>query len=125
MNKTMEFKWCWRCQEKVPMLNSEEYKIAHKLFGEAMKNLKSARTKEQRFEPLLDYYEKITGIRETNPNAIMHHATSLFGPDCPDCLKPLRTKDARYCVECGFGKEDLIDHRTRPLIERRPELFKK
>ncbi len=37
--------------------------------------------------------------------------------------KPLRMQKARYCAACGFGKEDFTSPDTKPLVERRPELF--
>lgn len=55
---------------------------------------------ERQFGPVLDEYERITGRRETNPNAIYHHQLSLYGPPCPNCGKPLRTPRARLCGYC-------------------------
>jgi len=80
---------------------------------------------DKRFGELLDYYNKLSGWNETVANAIMHHRIEDFGDDCPNCTKPLRTKKARYCAECGFGKDDFIDQGTKPLMQRRKELFNK
>jgi hypothetical protein len=33
-----------------------------------------------RFVPMLAEYERITGLRETNPNVVFHHCLSLYGP---------------------------------------------
>ena len=52
------------------------------------------------FGPLLREYERITGFRETNPNAIHHHVVSMYGPPCTACGKPLRTPRARFCAAC-------------------------
>lgn len=30
--------WCWRCQMEIPMLDEDEYKKAHLLYGKGMKN---------------------------------------------------------------------------------------
>ena len=79
------------------------------------------------YEPhqyFVEMYRIITGFNETNPNAIWHHIIDEYGPDCPKCNKPLRTVRARYCVACGFGKEDFRGPETKPLIERKSELFK-
>ncbi|AXX99693.1 hypothetical protein BAR1_04680 [Profundibacter amoris] len=46
-------------------------------------------------------YEKITGYRETNSNAIFHHIASQYGPPCAACNKPLRTPRATFCAACG------------------------
>lgn len=76
--------------------------------------------RERRFGPMLNAYERITGYRETNPNAVFHHRISLYGGPCPACGKPLRTPKARYCAACGYGK-DAIATDPRPLVEREPE----
>jgi hypothetical protein len=51
--------------------------------------------------PALEAYEKLTGFKETNANALYHHRLSLYGPPCDECGKPLRTPIARYCAACG------------------------
>ncbi|WP_343634158.1 hypothetical protein [Fluviicola sp.] len=99
----MKMLWCWRCQMEVPMLDDEEFKVAAKLYGEAfgerLKN--SGRSIHERFQPLLDYYETLTGFKETVPNAIMHHQISQYGPECENCGKPYRTPKASFCAACG------------------------
>jgi len=99
----MEKKWCWRCQMEVPMLNEEEFAIAYKLYAEGAE-IDRPLEMQIRFKSLLDYYRKLTGEKEKNPNAIMHHRVRDYGPDCPECKKPLRTPIARFCAACGFGK---------------------
>ena len=73
-------------------------------------------------QPILEMYRLLTGFVETNPNAILHHEIEQYGPPCPQCHKPLRTPQARFCVACGFGKEDVAPD-SLPLLQRRPELF--
>jgi hypothetical protein len=46
--------------------------------------------------PVVAEYERITGLRETNPNAIYHHRLSLYGPPCQFCGKPLRTRKRSF-----------------------------
>jgi len=53
-----------------------------------------------RFALCLDEYERITGLRMTNPNALWHHKFSLYGPPCKSCGKPLRTPQAKLCGSC-------------------------
>ena len=93
--------WCWRCKMEIPMLDEEEYAIAYKLYGEAFKRRKSGMTREEGFKPLLDYYKKVTGFKETEPNAIMHHRITQYGPPCENCGKPYRTPKASFCAACG------------------------
>lgn len=76
----------------------------------------------ERFRPMLEMYRLLTGFEETNPNAVYHHSTAQYGPPCPRCCKPLRTPLARYCPQCGFGK-DAIGADPRPLPVKRPDLF--
>jgi hypothetical protein len=78
---------CWRCQMEMPML--EEHEAAYVLEG--------------RHDPdrILRRYRELTGFEETNPNAVWHHVTSLYGPPCASCGKPLRTPQARLCAACG------------------------
>ena len=46
-------------------------------------------------------YERITGFKETNPNALFHHRLSIYGPPCRACGKPLRTPQAWFCAMCS------------------------
>lgn len=50
--------------------------------------------------PMLWEYRRITGFRETNPNAVAHHVVSMYGPPCKACGKPLRTPRAKFCAAC-------------------------
>jgi hypothetical protein len=52
----------------------------------------------------LAMYEKITGFKETNFNAIRHHRASLYGSPCKICGYPLRTPQASFCAHCGNSR---------------------
>jgi hypothetical protein len=58
-----------------------------------------------RFAPVLDTFFALTGFRETNPNAVLHHRASLCGQPCQFCGKPLRTPAASFCAACGASQE--------------------
>ena len=88
---------------EVPMLDDNEMVIAIELYRNAFKS--KLPTLKERFIPLLDYYEEITGIRETNHNAIMHHQISQYGEPCISCGKPYRTEQASFCAACGNIKK--------------------
>jgi hypothetical protein len=75
------------------MLNEEEYEAV------VSRRLNHGSLKEQ-LAPVLAEYERITGMHETNPNAIQHHRLSLYGPPCGYCGKPLRTPHAEFCGNC-------------------------
>ena len=135
----MKIRWCWRCKMNVPMLDRTELQLCLKarqlgrpfIIKELEKRkitnrqwlengLKSYKSQQY----FIEMYRILTRSDETNPNAIWHHIIDEHGPDCPDCGKPLRTNRARYYVACGFGKEDFTNRDTKPLVERKPELFK-
>jgi hypothetical protein len=81
---------------EVPMLDDVEFEKASELYSLALKNIK-----RDRFKPLLDYYNGLTNFGETQPNAIMHHRISQYGPPCENCGKPYRTLLATFCAACG------------------------
>jgi hypothetical protein len=83
----------------VPMLDKEEHAIASKLYAKGFRVLTNDR--QERFKELLDFYNDLTGFGEDEPNAIMHHAIEMYGPDCDNCGKPYRTPEAKLCAACG------------------------
>lgn len=103
----MKIRYCWRCRMDIPMLDSEEGKIASKLLSEGFQEARklSKASIQENFKKLLDYYKEVTGFEETNPNAIMHHFIDMYGPDCENCGKPYRTKTATFCPKCGNRRE--------------------
>lgn len=107
----MKVMWCWRCKMEVPMLDEEEFAVVGKLYSEGMKATKEFREKhnlplsecpiDERFRPVREAYERMTGMVESNHNAIMHHRISIYGSPCERCGKPLRTPRASFCAACG------------------------
>jgi hypothetical protein len=102
--------WCWRCKADVPMLDEEEYTQVAEVYHQCLLHAKEFRRTEgvpvqdpgiaQRMRPVCLRYEEITGMRENNANAILHHRLSRYGPPCTRCGKPLRTPSAKLCVAC-------------------------
>ena len=94
------------------MLDEEEYASVADLHRQCMLDVKEFRRTEgvllqhrgiaQRMRPVCQRYEEITGMRESNPNAIMHHRLSTYGPPCKRCGKPLRTPFAKLCGACMY-----------------------
>jgi hypothetical protein len=72
----------------------KEYRSEHKV------DLKTAIAKVQK--PATDKYFEITGYREDNYAAILHHRLSDFGPECGQCGHLLRTPKASFCANCGL-----------------------
>jgi hypothetical protein len=131
----MKMLWCWRCQQEMPMLETAEFVLVWnarqagvavveeeaKRLGKKIVPMQLAGV-ARRLQPMLEMYKLLTGFEETNPNAIMHHVADQYGPPCPQCHKPLRTPEARFCAACGFGQEDVTAD-SLPLTQRRPALF--
>lgn len=107
----MEVLWCWRCKMHLPMLDEAEFEQVERLLHNGIEATKAYREcqgvsldqvpKERLFQPALDEYERLTGFRETNVNALFHHRISIYGPPCERCGKVLRTPVASKCFECG------------------------
>ena len=96
----------------IPMLEEREWPELQKALSEGIKNVQRERQEQSktldelgpiasRFRNALEVYERITGFKETNPNALWHHRVSLYGPPCETCGKPLRTPLAKLCAACG------------------------
>jgi len=92
----MKILWCWRCKSEIPMLDDEEFMHVMSLQGTGT----GADLREREFGPVLREYERITGLHETNINAVWHHRASLYGPPCHTCGKPLRTPKSKLCGAC-------------------------
>lgn len=98
----MKTLWCWRCKMDIPMLDEEEFAMAEKLYHAGFRKIGN---REERFQPLLDYFHQLTGYKETNPYAIMHHRINQYGPPCENCGKPYRTPQASFCAACGHRRQ--------------------
>lgn len=92
---SMKMLWCWRCKAKVPMLDEEEFQRVTSL----LRN-RSGNSSKEMFSAVLEEYERVTGYRETNGNAVFHHRLAIYGPPCSRCGKPLRTPRAKMCGSC-------------------------
>jgi hypothetical protein len=76
------------------MLDEDEFERVSSLLNT------KGNSQNQIFDRALPEYERITGVRETNPNAIFHHRLSIYGTPCANCGKPLRTPRAKLCAFC-------------------------
>lgn len=89
------------------MLDEREFATVPELYGLGMKSTRKGVSRQEQFKALLDHFNGITGFGETEPNAIMHHRISMYGPPCEACGKPYRTLVATICAACGNKR--LID----------------
>ena len=106
--------YCWRCRLAVPMLTEQEWAELEPLINQVILDIQNYRKQfncslEEAYhanfgKSALKAYEEITGYTEENFNALWHHRTSLYGPPCQNCGKPLRTPKASYCAECGAAR---------------------
>lgn len=106
--------YCWRCKIDVPMLTEDEWQMVKP--ETLLEQIKQYRTetgtsladayRSNTALPALAAYERITGFRESNANALMHHRLKLYGPACTACGKPIRTPTASFCAECGATRRD-------------------
>jgi len=90
----------------LPMLDEAEWEQVGPLFLHAAVDGRPVPLGERitaNRDAALDAYERLTGFRETNAEALWHHRIFLYGPPCPACRKPLRTPQARYCPACGWS----------------------
>ena len=85
---------------EMPMLDEDEYLKVDQAYGAAFR-MKGVPL-DERFQPVRDLYHYMTGVYESNHNAIMHHRISLYGDPCANCRKPLRTPLAAFCAACGW-----------------------
>jgi len=92
------------------MLDEEEFAEVSRLYTEAFRATKEFRERwgislqnapiKERFRPVREEYERLTGMKDCHHDAIRHHRISLYGPPCRHCLKPLRTPNAKICGSC-------------------------
>ncbi|HZW91823.1 MAG TPA: hypothetical protein VFF64_02525 [Candidatus Eremiobacteraceae bacterium] len=96
----------------MPMLDDDEYRqvMARRPIGKGGESVRAM------FIPMLAEYERITGLRETNPNAVFHHRLSKYGPPCRYCGKPLRTPQAKLCGYCMKPASDQRNGDVTPII---------
>jgi hypothetical protein len=104
------------------MLDDQEFSEITPLFRAGLQSVKDHRAATgmplksvpltERFAPMLDRYEAMTGYRETNPNAVWHHRLSLYGPPCKRCDKPLRTPRAKFCGSCMMPVTNTLERES-------------
>lgn len=79
--------WCWRCETDVVMLDEPEAAIVDAALHRVWSGIKTARTATgerldgsaitERFQPALDAYEALTGIRESDHVSLRHRYVAM------------------------------------------------
>jgi len=95
---------------EIPMLDEQEWGQIGPLlvdcdYHKAAEARDTKDPKDVAAVPALAKYNELTGFFESNVNAIWHHRRSLYGPECNNCGKLVRTPKARFCAECGEKTE--------------------
>ena len=102
--------YCWRCKMPIPMLTDEEWAEVQPLLEMDIDDIKRTRIGagmglreaiDARAHRSCQRYFEITGVKETNPNALWHHRLSVYGPECQTCGHLFRTPHATFCANCG------------------------
>lgn len=91
----------WALMQPVLFQSLEQIRHYRAESGSSLPEALDTVSKGEKRLPALALFEKLTGMNETNVNAIWHHRASLYGPDCAECGKPLRTPKARWCAYCN------------------------
>ena len=118
--------WCWRCRKDVIMLEPHEWGViqearragrtylevlereAARVPGRSFTHLAAnASPEDKRLAYLVLAYELFAGEREFSGRIKEHHQSTLHGPPCAACGRPLRTTQARQCASCGATRHDL------------------
>lgn len=118
--------YCWRCKIEVPMLTEDEWQLVNpntmpEQLKQYRKETDSSLSEVYRNSmglPALVAYERITGFRETNPNALKHHRLKLIWPR----MHRLRqtTSDADRELLCRvWRKASKLNHAAHDRISGR------
>ena len=85
------------------MLDEHEFHRLRSLYIEVTKTGKDSALERPvcDFTPVIDEYERMTGIRVEHAKTALEHRLAAYGPDCTACGKPLRTPEAAMCIACG------------------------
>ena len=108
----MDWLWCWRCQQEMPMLDGAEAAEIESLYGECTEKVKAYRNEHgtalrdtpvhEIYAPVRDAYERFTGVTGLHQDEIRRHWRGRLGPPCPSCGKPFRTPRAKLCAACWY-----------------------
>src|SRR5262245_26232164 len=83
------------------MLDDAEFRLVSAALRAGFHARPGAGSERSPFQRMLDTYRELTGVDERNPNAVLHHVLSIYGPPCATYGKPLRTPRAKFCAACG------------------------
>lgn len=102
--------YCWRCEQKMPFLEEDEWETISPLLADAARAITSYRTEHDcdlatarrncKPEAMIKL-EEITGMPGIHFDTIYHHRLSDWGIECHECGELLRTPRANYCANCG------------------------
>jgi hypothetical protein len=103
--------YSFKLRRELPLLADEEYHPIEQALASRIEGIKEYRlqhgvsleeAKRHACDDALDYYERLTGVRLSDPDELYWVQLSRYGRTCPQCGKPFRTPRAKLCVECGL-----------------------
>jgi hypothetical protein len=103
--------YSFKLRRELPLLSDDEYRPIAQALTNRIEGIKAyrqqhgvslAEAKRHSCDDALDHYERLTGIRLSDPDELYWVQLSRYGRICPECRKPFRTPKAKLCAECGL-----------------------
>ena len=105
--------YSYKVRREIPLLSEEDYKAVAVHLRNRIDDIKRYRKKhncslEEALakanggQKALAAFEKVTGVRLNHPDEIYIARRALYGRQCGNCGKPVRTPRAKFCAECGW-----------------------
>ncbi|HWT98838.1 MAG TPA: hypothetical protein VN229_14525 [Terriglobales bacterium] len=103
--------YSFKLKRELPLLSDDEYRPIEQALTNRLEEIKEYRrrhhasieeAKRHASNDPLDYYERLTGIRLSDPDELYWVRLSRYGRICRQCEKPFRTPKAKLCAECGL-----------------------
>ena len=101
----MKVLWCWRCKMEVQILDDGEFGKAQDLYCLGFKV-----ARQDRWQPLLNYYKELTGFEETNPSAICIIESFNTAPFAKIVINLTELHWHRFVLPVAIKEVNLISH---------------
>jgi hypothetical protein len=103
--------YSFKLKRELPLLTDAEYRPIEQALANRVDSIKKYRlqhnasleeARRHSSDDALGVYERLTGIRLSNPDELYWVRLSQYGRACPRCGKLFRTPKAKLCIECGL-----------------------
>lgn len=104
--------YSFKLKRELPLLSEAEYGPIERALTNRIERIQAYRkvhdsslseAKTHSCDDALEYYERLTGIRLSDPDELYWVRLSRYGRPCPRCGKLFRTPKAKLCAECGLA----------------------